>query len=126
MQIEVYFHQLQAQIDGAPFVTSSAVTYDKRGPSLGFIRGDLILDDGSTLHFREFVDTQTTIERDIYAYQYRDAVGNLIFRYDNADHHRKLQLATHPHHKHAGSEANIVAAAAPTLADVLAEIEQLL
>lgn len=126
MQIEVYFHQLQAKIDGAPFVISSAVNYDKRGPSLGFIRGDLILNDGSTLHFREFVDTQTTIERDIYAYQYRDAVGNLIFRYDNADHHRKLHLATHPHHKHDGSEANIIAAAAPTLADVLAEIEQLL
>ena len=56
----------------------------------------------------------------------RDAAGNLVFRYDNADHHRKLNLATHPHHKHDGNEANIVAATVPTLADVLAEIEQVL
>lgn len=55
-----------------------------------------------------------------------NAAKQLIFRYDDADHHRELNLPTHPHHKHEGSEANIVAAPAPTLADVLAEIEQLL
>ncbi|MEZ4736808.1 MAG: DUF6516 family protein [Caldilineaceae bacterium] len=126
MRIEDYFHQLQQQIDDAIFVASSEVSYDKRGASLGFIRGDLILIDSSTLHFREFVDTQATIERDLYTYQYMDATDSLVFRYDNADHHRKLNLATHPHHKHDGSEANVVASQAPTLADVLAEIERLL
>ena len=33
--------------------------------------------------------------------------------------------SNHPHHKHEGSQQNIVAASAPTLFDVLMEIEQL-
>jgi len=81
--------------------------------------------DGSTLHFREFVDTEVGIDRDTYAYQYMDADGRFVFRYDNADHHGKLNLSTHPHHKHNSSDGQIIAAAAPTLADVLMEVEQL-
>lgn len=104
---------------------SSNVSYDTRGSFVGFVRGELILVDGTLLYFREFVDTQSTIERDTYAYQYMTADGQLIFRYDNSDHHWKLNLSTHPHHKHEGSQQNIVAASAPTLFDVLMEIEQL-
>ena len=48
----------------------------------------------------------------------------LIFRYDNAPHHQKLKLSSFPHHKHDGNEDNIIASDAPTLLDVLQEIEQ--
>jgi hypothetical protein len=51
--------------------------------------------------------------------------GALIFRYDNTGHHKKLGLPTYPHHKHEGSEENVIASSAPTLADVLQEIELL-
>lgn len=125
MQIEDYFAQLQAQINGCLVVASSTLRFDKRAPALGFVRGDLILLDGSTLHIREFVDVQYTIIRDTFAYQYMDANKQLIFRYDNTDHHRHLNLPTHPHHKHDGNDANVIASHAPTLADVLAEIELL-
>ena len=81
--------------------------------------------DDSQLHIREFIDVEHGIERYTYAYQYMDAAKQLIFRYDDADHHRRLNLPTHPHHKHAGSEGNIVASSGPFLADVLREVEQL-
>jgi Family of unknown function (DUF6516) len=58
----------------------------------------------------------------MYAYQYMDTENGLIFRYDNTGHHQKLNLPTFPHHKHDGSEANVVAADAPTLAEVLQEV----
>jgi len=125
LQIEAYFQQLQAQIAGCPVVDSQTVSFDKRGSYLGFIRGDLLMNDGSFLHFREFVDSEYGIDRKIYAYQYMNNRKQIVFRYDNSDHHHHLNLPTHPHHKHDGSEQHVVPASAPTLADVLAEIEQI-
>lgn len=59
----------------------------------------------------------------MYAYQYVNSSQQLIFRYDNAGHHKKLGLPNYPHHKHQGSEENVVDSLAPSLLDVLAEIE---
>jgi hypothetical protein len=123
--IEDYFQQIREAIDASPVVRLSRVAYDKRGTHEGFIRGDLDFADGSLLHIREFVDVETTIDRLVYAYQYMDAGKQFVFRYDNSGHHQKLNLLTHPHHKHDGSESHIVASAAPILADVLKEVENL-
>jgi hypothetical protein len=123
--IDDYFQTIRDTLEACPAVPSSSVTYDKRTSYVGFIRGTILLLDGSTLHFREFVDVETDIERYMYAYQYqRD--DELVFRYDNTEHHRKLKLPTFPHHKHDGSETNVIAAQAPTLAAVLEEIGTLL
>ena len=86
----------------------------------------LLFWDASVLHFREFVDVETAIERYTYAYHYQRDDGAFIFRYDNTEHHQKLNLGTFPHHKHIGSETNVIASPAPTLADVLVEIESML
>lgn len=125
MRIEDYFQQIHNLIAAASLVQLSNVTYDKRGTYEGFIRGELYLVDGSELHLREFVDVEITIERLVYTYQYMSIGKILIFRYDNSGHHRKLNLPTYPHHKHDGSEANVVASSAPTLSDILIEIERL-
>lgn len=125
MLIDDYFQTIRDTLEACSAVHSSSVTYDKRTSYVGFIRGTILLLDGSTLHFREFVDVETDIERYMYAYQYqRD--DELVFRYDNTEHHRKLKLPTFPHHKHDGSETNVIAAQAHTLAAVLEEIEILL
>ncbi|MGK7925465.1 MAG: DUF6516 family protein [Spirulina sp.] len=50
----------------------------------------------------------------------------LIFRYDNTEHHRKLNLSTFSHHKHDRSEDNVIESETPFLVDVLKEIEYLL
>ena len=72
------------------------------------------------------VNVKTIINRGMYAYQYMTASKNLIFRYDNTRHHKKLNLPNFPHHKHDGSEDNVISSNAPTLIDVLQEIEKYL
>ena len=49
--------------------------------------------------------------------------NKLIFRYDNAPHHQKLQLSSFPNHKHDGNEDNIIASNAPNLSDIFREIQ---
>lgn len=125
MRIEAYFQQLRGLIEADPLVASFNVAYDRRSTYEGFVYGELHFVDGSVLHVREYVDVETSVERLMYVYQYLDAAGAFVFRYDNTGHHKKLKLATYPHHKHDGSEENVVAAV-PTLglAIVLEEIEQ--
>ena len=79
--------------------------------------------DGSVLHVREYLDVETTVDRLMHVYQYVDPAGGLVFRYDNTGHHKKRSLPTYPHHKHQGSEQNVLHSPAPNLADVLGEIE---
>lgn len=125
MRIEAYFQQLREIIDSCPIVRSFNVTYDKRGSHEGFIRGEVYFVDGSVLHVREFVDVEIGVDRLTYVYQYMDPAKRLVFRYDNTGHHKKLNLLTYPHHKHEGSEYNVVASPAPDLVAVLSEIEML-
>ena len=126
MLIEEYFQQLREVIIGCSIVQSLTFTPEKRSSSQGFIRGEINFADGSILYWREFVNVQTSIDRRMYSYQYMDGSKCLIFRYDNADHHKKLNLPNYPHHKHEGSEDNILPSNAPMLVDVLNEIEKLL
>ena len=58
----------------------------------------------------------------MYSYQYMDADDNLIFRYDNTEHHIKLNLPNFSHHKHDGNENNVIHSNAPFLRDVITEI----
>lgn len=125
MRVEDYFQQVREIIEACPVVQLSDIAYNKRGSYEGFIRGEIFFVDGTLLHLREFVDVEITIDRLMYAYQYLDSSNNLIFRYDNTGHHKKLGLPSYPHHKHQGSEDNVIASLSPELADVLREIETL-
>jgi len=102
-------------------VRSHDLAFDKRGPYAGYVRGDVFFGDDSHLHFREFVSTQTGVNRFTYVYHYQAADGSLIFRYDNTPHFPTL--SSYPHHKHLSDGSSVVACAAPTLAKVLTEIE---
>ena len=123
LRVEAYFQQLRSLIEANPLVASFNVAYDRRSAYEGFVCGELHIVDGSMLHVREYVDVEITVDRLMYVYQYLDAAGAFVFRYDNTGHHKKLKLPTYPHHKHVGSEENVAAAAAPDLAAVLEEIE---
>jgi len=126
LRVEDYFQQVRLFFETSPIVQLSKVSYDKRGRYEGFIRGELYFIDGSILHIREFVDVEITLDRLMYAYQYSNASQQLIFRYDNTGHHKKLGLPNYPHHKHQGSEENVVGSLAPNLLNVLEEIETLI
>jgi hypothetical protein len=124
--IEDYFQQIQILIESSQIVQSFNIESERRGMYEGFIRGKLQFQDNSLLHLREFVYVEISIDRKMYSYQYMNSDNNLIFRYDNTEHHRKLNLSTFPHHKHDGSEDNVVKSDAPFLAEILKEIEKIL
>ncbi|MCC5669331.1 DUF6516 family protein [Nostoc sp. CHAB 5784] len=126
MLIEDYFQQIQLLIESSEIVKIFDVENEKRGMYEGFIRAKLEFKDNSLLHLREFIYVEISLDRKMYSYQYMNSENNLIFRYDNTEHHRKLNLSTFPHHKHDGSEDNIVKSDAPFLAEILKEIEKIL
>lgn len=122
--IEEYFQSILDLLASLPFVETSDVNLDKRGELIGFVRGEVGFQDGSSLlFFRELVDMSLPVQKVMYAYHYQKADGSLIFRYDNTAHHRSV--ATFPHHKH-GAKDLVTGSSAPTLEQVLREIEYLL
>ena len=123
--IEDYFQQIQILIESSELVQLFKIEEDKRGLYEGFIKGKITFKNNSLLHFREFVYVEIDIDRKMYSYQYMDSKNELIFRYDNTEHHRKLNLPTFPHHKHDRSENNVIQSHAPFLADVLQEVKEI-
>ena len=119
--IEAYVQSLLDIVVASPIVSTFDVTLDKRTAHLGLIRGELRFLDDSRLHFRELVEVKGHVIRQMYSYHYQDAANTLLFRYDDTPHHPSLD--TFPHHKHDRSEANVVEAVPPCLAEVLREIE---
>lgn len=118
-----YFKYIASLLALSRIVQSQDVHTQKRTPTEGFLRGDVIFKDGSRLHFRELVSTDPSVQLVSYTYQYMQADRTTIFRYDDADHFPQLPSA--PHHKHIG-ETEVVAADAPDLQSVLKEIEALI
>lgn len=97
--------------------TLAMLQVDQRSAMRGFITDSLQFDDGSTLHFREFVDMTHAEPRIMYAYHYQDEDHNLIFRYDNAVHRPAL-----PQSKHKHTRSAIEVSPIPTLSIVLDQI----
>lgn len=90
---------------------------DQRSNQRGYITGILIFEDGSELHFREFIDITRSVPRIMYAYHYQDTGKMMIFRYDNALHRPTLPQQEHKH-----TPAGIDISSTPTLEEVLDEI----
>ncbi|MBI1880666.1 MAG: hypothetical protein HYR94_21025 [Chloroflexi bacterium] len=117
-----YVQEIEAILNAAIAAGEAAsvsIQFDQRSALRGFIVGFLQFNDGSELHFREFVDISLPESRLMYAYHYQDANQQLIFRYDNATHRPALPQAEHKH-----TPSDIVASPAPTLAEVIDEILQ--
>ena len=76
------------------------------------------------VYFQEIINLMSKF-KSINSYEIT-AQNNLIFRYDNTEHHRKLNLPNFPHHKHDRSENNVINSNAPFLEDVIREITELI
>jgi hypothetical protein len=122
--IEEYFESVKALLHSLSLSQTPEVDYDYRDRETGFVKGDLVFKDGSRLHFREFVQVKQgqPVYRYMYAFQYMEIDGSLIFRYDDTKHFPHLSTA--PHHKHIGV-TEVIAVNAPNLESVLKEIEAL-
>lgn len=121
--IEEYFQGILDLIDSLPFVESPDVNLEKRGDLVGFIRGEVGINDGSTLFFRELIDLRLPIQKVMYAYHYQRADGSLAFRYDNTAHHK--HISTFPNHKHL-PDGSVESSAIPALEQIMREIESLI
>lgn len=82
------------------------------------LRARLLLKDGSQLHVRETIIEGATRK---YAYHWQDSLGQLRARWDNAP---DWDVATFPHHKHAGDQQRVEPSYERTLEQVLAAIQR--
>jgi hypothetical protein len=124
--LDEYFRQIKALVDHCSIVQTSTVVYEVRSHDRGFLKGELLFVNGSILAIREFIKTTSIVDREMYTYQYMNSDSQLIFRYDNTGHHRKLNLPTFPHHKHDRSETHVIASDALELPEVLEEIKNII
>lgn len=117
--IEAYFDKVEKTIQDFPNIRSYTLRKKVYSTKQGFISGSITFVDDSRLDFVEIKDSDI-IEKIKYRYQYMDTTNTLIFRYDNAPHHKHLK--TFPHHKHVHND--VKESSEPTLFDVLLEIAQ--
>ena len=123
MLIEEYFQSIEDCITDCLYVTESQIRKDKRSFYIGVVEGEIRFTDNSFLHFIEFVNVKEVVSKYKYSYHYQDNAEQVVFRYDMAPHHKEIK--SFPHHKHLGSE-KVIQSFAPTLGEVLQEIEGLL
>ncbi|MBN2062140.1 MAG: hypothetical protein JW882_17170 [Deltaproteobacteria bacterium] len=122
MRIEEYFLKVKGIVESTSIVYLSNITYEKRGTYEGFISGRLQFIDDTVLEWREFIDVEIIEDRLMYTYHYMTSSNEIIFRYDNTGHNKKLGLPTYPHHKHDGSEEKVLPAKAADIDMILQEI----
>ena len=119
--IQTSFTQIKRVIDqyaATSFVLEAQMSFDMRPGDQGYLTGALLFVDDSKLHFSEYLDqTGEVVDKLMYTYHYQDTGDQLIFRYDNALHKPALSSSAHKH-----LPTQIIAAPAPTLDEVLAEI----
>lgn len=118
--IQDYFKKVQKLLGGHQhIIENEALTTKTYTDTSGFIAGELHFVDESALDFIEVVDTNKS-SKNKYKYHYMDKENEMIFRYDNAPHHR--EISTFPHHKHINGA--ILESQEPDLQLVLNEIEK--
>jgi len=120
--IEEYFMRLERVLASCPHIEQMTLTKEKRAPSIGFVKGEIVFADGVKLFGMEFIRTEPNIVKTKYRYHCQDASGNSLFRYDNAPHH---PTETFPHHKHLFSPVageTVTATHPPSIEAILDEI----
>ena len=100
MSFQNYLEQIQGVLnDVLSSGSASLIEFqaERRSATGGFFAGVLQFDNGSQLHFREYIDTAQAQPRLMYAYHFQDVASQLIFRYDNAAHRPTLSQLEHKH-----------------------------
>jgi len=72
---------------------------------MGLLRYKLTLDGGLLEMFELFQIVEEKVKNLKYSFHLQDKRGNLLKRWDNAEHHP--EISTSPHHVHEGAEKNI-------------------
>lgn len=115
--ITAYFSQIENVLQTFPNIRTYTLQTRVYNATQGYISGRIIFENGWRLDFVEVKDTDVVIKVK-YRYQCMNEKQALLFRYDNAPHHREIH--TFPHHKH--SPHQIEESAEPTLYEILLEV----
>jgi len=118
--IEKYFEKVEQSILYFSNIRDYSLSKKVYNRNLGYIKGTINFLNGNKLEFVEVKDVEIE-EKVKYRYHFMDKNNNMIFRFDNAIHHKDLK--TFPHHKHT---SDIVTESFEVdLFDVLLEIQKL-
>ncbi len=77
-----------------PIIRPYDINDYQSGENFYFLKTTIFLLNDTELHIREFISEDDRH----YSYHWQNTQGNLIIRWDNAPHHKKLK--TFPYHKH--------------------------
>ena len=123
MSLSNYVFEIENTIVSCPLVIHHDFKVTISSPSTGYIEAKVIFQDGSILALFEFLRLlEDAVVREKYRYHYMSQGNKMIFRYDNAPHHK--EISTFPDHKHIEEET--VKSLPPQLKVVLTEIEFLI
>lgn len=95
--IDQYLDEIEKIIKTFPTVHTHKILRMTLNTKQGSISDSVHFNSGNRLEFFEFKDLDEH-DKVRYRYQFMNNEKELIFRYDNAPHHRLIK--TFPHHKH--------------------------
>ncbi len=120
MVIADYFKTIEQFLVNSKLIVDKTVDFKEFSSDEGMVRGRLLFLGGYVLTFMEYI--QMGKERPKYRFNLSDSKGDMIFRYDNAAHHK--EITTFPHHKHVRTEVR--PSKEVGLTGVVAEIETMI
>jgi hypothetical protein len=116
--ISDYFLQMETKSSEMMVISEKVIEFREFDIDEGLIKGTILFIDGSMLELMEYLKGDLRLK---YRFHYMNKTGQMIFRYDNAPHHK---VSTFPDHKHIAE--GVVASSPQKLSDVLNEIEILI
>ncbi len=120
MVVGDYFKSIEQLLGSSKLIVDKTVDFKEFSSDEGMVRGRLLFLGGYMLTFMEYI--QIGKERPKYRFNLTDSKGDMIFRYDNAAHHR--DVSTFPHHKHVSDE--VKPSKEMGFTEVLSEIESMI
>ncbi len=120
--LESYLDSVIQELFVSPVVTSFKLLKKEVGEEDGYIRIKCTLSNGDILEFAEYLKiSKSKIHIETYSFHWQTADGNLVKRWDNVEHYKKID--TFPYHLHLTND-KIVGSIPMTLKKVLADIEK--
>ncbi|MBI4847019.1 MAG: hypothetical protein HY808_00375 [Nitrospirae bacterium] len=119
--ILAYIKEIEKAISDSAIVLSSTIQkHFSSTKKEAYLRGNLLFLDMSSLEFAVYLtESGRKSVLDKYRLQYMDSENSLVFRYDNAHHHKNIP--TFPHHKHLHN-GKVISATPPKFSELLEEI----
>lgn len=112
-----YFKSIEHLLSNSKLIADKTIDFKEFSSEEGMVTGRLLFLGGYTLNFMEYILIGQ--QRPKYRFNLSDSKGKLIYRYDNAPHHK--EIPTFPHHKHLGTQ--VKPSKEVGLEEVISEIE---